>query len=253
MTVERLRSFFFWSPVSFSRSASEICHAISCCTVRRSLRALAELFSPELGLGVGVHELGLDVQHVSLLHDAPGQDRPRVQRESDGRRIGLQPLVAEHEAARNHPKSRELRETVDDAFGDPVGDVFDLRIRAGVDERQHGERLSSCPGSRRRPGARHSRQQAVQRDGQVVSRFETALAIALDRPRHDGPKLRRREGIERSELSARCRASGFAMISCGVAPANRRRPVSISYNTQPVAKISLRPSTRSPRTCSGDM
>ena len=62
---------------------------------------LPELLAPELRLGRRVDELRLDVQDVALLHDAPGQDRPRVQRQADGRRIRLQPLVAEHQAARH--------------------------------------------------------------------------------------------------------------------------------------------------------
>ena len=44
-----------------------------------------------------------------------------------------------------------------------------------------------------------------------------------------------------------------AIVSAAVARANGRRPLTISYNTHPKEKRSLRSSAASPRTCSGDM
>lgn len=47
--------------------------------------------------------------------------------------------------------------------------------------------------------------------------------------------------------------SSPAITSCGVAPPKSCRPAIISNRMQPAAKRSLRPSTRPPVTCSGDM
>ncbi len=44
-----------------------------------------------------------------------------------------------------------------------------------------------------------------------------------------------------------------ASVSAAVSPLNARRPASISYSMHPRAKMSLRGSADSPRTCSGDM
>ena len=44
-----------------------------------------------------------------------------------------------------------------------------------------------------------------------------------------------------------------AKVSEGVSPANDVWPVSISYNTQPKAQMSVRLSTACPRDCSGLM
>ena len=43
------------------------------------------------------------------------------------------------------------------------------------------------------------------------------------------------------------------MVSTAESPPNARLPESISYSTAPKAKMSVRKSAASPRTCSGDM
>ena len=56
-----------------------------------------------------------------------------------------------------------------------------------------------------------------------------------------------------SWLQSGSRSMIAATVSVTVSPGNARRPVSISYSTQPNAQMSVRLSTALPRACSGDM
>ena len=72
--------------------------------------------------------------------------------------------------------------------------------------------------------------------------------------RHRVSSRRRLDGVDGgSAFQSGSRSRIFAIVSEVVAPGNARRPVSISYKTQPNAQISVRASTACPRACSGLM
>src|SRR5439155_7616471 len=78
---------------------------------------------------------------IAQLHDSPQQDRADTQLPPHLLRIRLMAFVAEDSAPRHHTQSGELRQVVDDAFGDPVREIFSFRVGAGVDEGQHRQRV----------------------------------------------------------------------------------------------------------------
>ena len=77
-----------------------------------------------------------------MLH-APGEHGPNAQLPTDCLRIHLASLVAKHRAPRHHAQLRQRREVVDQAFGEPVRQIFEILILAGIDERQHRERIDA--------------------------------------------------------------------------------------------------------------
>ena len=164
-------------------------------------RVLAELLAPELRFAGRVDELGLDVQDVGMLRDPARQDRADVQRRADRRRVGLQAAVAEHEAARNDADGAELRQAVDDALGDAVGQVVELRT-GGVDERQHRERLAARP-----RGAGHTHrgagEQRAKRPAHVLRRREPPAGIALHGAGDHRAQLLRGQRVEAREIRRR--------------------------------------------------
>jgi hypothetical protein len=168
--------------------------------VRQLAEPRPELFSPELRFGRGVDELGLNRQVVALLADAPGQNRACVQRHANRRRIGLHSLIPEHEAARHDAKPAQLRDAVDDALGNAVGQEFDGGVGTLVHERQDPEGLA--PRSGLAPGAdrRRSAEQRAQRHRQIASRVETFRWCALDRARHDCAQCLRCNRVEIGEF-----------------------------------------------------
>ena len=126
-TVGRLRSFFFCVAESLSRSASEICQAISSCTAITSATCCRKR-SPH-----SCASFAVSTSSAWMSRNSPcWTTRPvRIVRAFSARPIvagsDLQALVAEHQAARDDAQAGQLREAVDDALGDAVGEVFDLR------------------------------------------------------------------------------------------------------------------------------
>ena len=136
-----------------------------------------------------------------MLRDPAGQDGADVQRRADRRRVGLEAAVAEHEAARNDADGAELRQAVDDALGDAVGQVVELRA-GGVDERQHGERLAARP---RRAGHAHrgTGEQRAKRPAHVLRRREPPPGIALHGACDHRAQLLRGQRVEAREIRRR--------------------------------------------------
>ena len=48
----------------------------------------------------------------------------------------------EHGGSRHDAQLTQLRQAVDDAFGDPVAEVLDIRIACRIDEGQNGYRVN---------------------------------------------------------------------------------------------------------------
>ena len=96
----------------------------------------------------------------------------------------------------------------------------------------NGSTASDFPRGRARlPAAARDRpgQQRAQRHGQILRATRNG---APDRARRSAPtmapQLLRRQRIEGADRSGGLSCSSFAMTSCGVAPVNSRRPLSIS-------------------------
>ena len=143
----------------------------------------------------------LDVQPIALLQHAAGEDRPRVEREADGRRIDHDAFVAEGQAARDHPQPGQLRQAVDDAFRDAVGEVFNLLIGAGVRQREHREGLAAfpcCATAAQQPGG--SGAQRAQGHREVARGLEPPRRMAVDGAGDDRGELRRRRRIEPGDV-----------------------------------------------------
>lgn len=93
-----------------------------------------------------------------------------------------------------------MREAVDDAFGNAVGQVLNLRFGARVHERQHGERFPAGPRTLAGGPGNRTCQQRAQRHGQVRRGFKAPCRVALHAARDDGPQLFWRERIEGAQI-----------------------------------------------------
>ncbi len=107
---------------------------------------LVVLPAPQLRAVGDVHQLGFDHEPIAARLHAAGDDRLDVQIAADLLRVDVLALVAEHDAARAHAQRRQLREAVDQAFGDAVRQVLRVARRADTDEWQHRHRVDRLRG-----------------------------------------------------------------------------------------------------------
>ena len=98
-----------------------------------------ELRSPDPRSVARIRQLDRDAEMVRDLDDAAGQHRFDAELAANLLGIGVASLVAVHGSACHHPQLRNLRQVVDETFGQPVTQILQLFVTTGVDERQHRE------------------------------------------------------------------------------------------------------------------
>ena len=90
-----------------------------------------------MAAGCAVDELGIDAHAVARLAHAALQRIAHGECRAHFGHRDRAALVGEGRVARDHEKTRDLREVGDDVFGHAVHEIFLLGIRAHVVERQH--------------------------------------------------------------------------------------------------------------------
>src|SRR5215475_863118 len=83
------------------------------------------------------HQLCRDAQTVVSSSHTALENGAHLELFSDNAQVDILTLEGESRAARDNVKSLNLSERVDDLFSDSIGEVFILRVRAHVGERQY--------------------------------------------------------------------------------------------------------------------
>src|SRR2546426_10822823 len=122
-----------------------------------------------------IYQFCPDDQIISHLADSACEYCLHVQNMPDFLRINLLTFVAEDGAARYHSQLWQLRKGVDDAFSDPIAEIFHIRIITGVRKRQDGKRSD---GFARLPPVRLSLSSARFRSAARLVRSLTSLLLA---------------------------------------------------------------------------
>src|ERR1700746_1605297 len=111
---------------------------------RENVRHLAVIaLGPEAVAAADVHELSADPQPVARPPHAPLEHGRHLELRPD---LGeIDPLSAERErrGPRRDAQAGQLREGVDDLFGDALAEILEVGVAAQVRERQYGYRLAS--------------------------------------------------------------------------------------------------------------
>ena len=104
------------------------------------------LIAPQLRSVRHVHKVRVNRNHVAALRNLAHQQRIHIQLFAYLLCIDLVPLVAEHRAAGHYLQLRHPRQAADHSVSHSIRNIFDIRIRAAVDERQHrdGANLSAA-------------------------------------------------------------------------------------------------------------
>ena len=233
---------------------------MSCWTASRSLM-LRFMSAPNLAVVAGIHQLNADREALAALRHPAGHDGADAEPTGRLRDVSFLALEPKDGIARFHLHLRQLREVVDEAFGDAVAQVFRVRIAAGVDERQHGERIDRLGrGAQKeeresRPSDRRCRRHcglspaghapdrlepvavAIARQALEVARSSAALWYRVSRS-FSVALLMMRTSSSGSRGFSRSARSGarFRMASntrAGVSPQNARRPVAICTSWRP--------------------
>src|SRR5581483_11536767 len=121
----------------------------------KNVRRLAAVaLAPQAGPVRRVYQLCPDDEIVARLKHPPGEYRAHPEMSPDIAGVNLPALVAGHRTPGHDPQLRQARERVDDAFGDPVAEVFHGRVGGGAGQRQNGERIDylRLPAGRDRSG-----------------------------------------------------------------------------------------------------
>ena len=100
---------------------------------------------PELPAGGDVHEPGCDSQPRQLALERTREDRLHAELAAGCLRITLRPLEVEDDSQRSDTKRAQLRDLLDQAFGDAVTQVLEVLVTGGVHQRQHRQRANSRP------------------------------------------------------------------------------------------------------------
>src|SRR5215472_16329654 len=87
------------------------------------------------------HQLCRDAQTVVSSSYTALENGAHLELFSDNAQVDIFTLEGESGASRDNVKSLNLSQRVDDLLSDPVGEVFVLRIRAHVGERQYHDRI----------------------------------------------------------------------------------------------------------------
>ncbi len=242
--VCRFRSLVFCAPVSFSRSASEICQAISSCTVTRSLTRCRNC-SPH-----SCDSVDASTSSAWMFSMSPCCTiRPvRIVRALSASPTvagsACRPLYLNTRLRGTIASTGQLREAVDDALGDAVGQVLERRVDARVEERQHRERLAS----RARPAQldengrgrrRRARLERVQRERRNRGRTRTAQPdlwlTARDTIARSSSGARGSNTLEIRRLSCRQTGDHFVRSSAAEQPAPGQHLVEHAAEREDVA------------------
>ena len=97
-------------------------------------------FRPQMGAILGGDQLCGDPHAAPRSPDAPFEDVGHVESTSDPPDVFVFALERKRRCARDHFQSRDMREHVDDFFGESVAEILVIRIAAHVCEGQHGDR-----------------------------------------------------------------------------------------------------------------
>ncbi len=114
-----------------------------------------------------IDELGLYIQAFLALHDTPCEHRPHAELATRGARIDVVTAISKRRAPRHHLELRKLGKAVDEALGNPVGEVVHFTIVPGVLEGQHcqgADRPVRRRGTKRQNGDRDRNQNCRRRD-----------------------------------------------------------------------------------------
>jgi hypothetical protein len=160
-------------------------------------------FRPQVAVLHRVDQLRGDAHPVARFAHAALEDVVHIQLARDHRRAQLAALVGEGRGARGDANVLHLHQHVEQLFGDAVGEVLVLGVRAHVDERQHRNRFGAT-GSRggnlpRSPGP-------SMQSGDEARRVSRLRAAGTSRPR-----CRHRPGPPAARRRTRC--------ACQAAPA----------------------------------
>ena len=141
---------------------------------------------PEVLIRPRIDELGDDPHSISDAPYAPLEHRRHRELRRDLPKALLPLLERHHRGTRDHVEGAHLRELGDDVLGDSVGEVLVLRVRAEVEERQHG----NGPWHGVRWGGRRERLHERPRRRESVSRVsgERLHERVLDGGRDRGPQ-----------------------------------------------------------------
>ena len=100
------------------------------------------LFAPQARAVARVGDFDADEQLVADFLYAPAHHGAHFQFLACLHRIDDTPLISEHRAARHHAQVGQTRKIVNEAFGQAVGQITQLRIVDVVGERQHRDRIN---------------------------------------------------------------------------------------------------------------
>ena len=89
-----------------------------------------------------IDQIGLHADLVAVLRNASHQHRSDLKLFPDFLRVILIALEAEDAASRHHFEIGQLRQRADQALGQAVAQIFIVRIRRRIHERQHRERVN---------------------------------------------------------------------------------------------------------------
>ena len=118
-----------------------------------------ELVAPKFGAVGHVDQIGLDRQSVSALRDPAHQHGVNVEFLADFLGIDVASLVAENRAAGHHPQFRDAGKAADNSFGNAVGEILDVGVRAHVHERQNGDGMNVARSAAQQPVTQAVRKQ----------------------------------------------------------------------------------------------
>jgi AraC-like DNA-binding protein len=136
-----------------------------------------EPLGPEMRVGLGIDQLGVDAKLVAGPADAAFQDVAHTQLAADLLCIDSLVPIGERGIARDHEHVREPREIGRQILGHPVGEILLLRIVAEIGERQHDDRQPRCAGGL---GDRRSgRREIWVRDGAMWSSAGISAGVDL--------------------------------------------------------------------------
>ena len=101
-----------------------------------------ELVTPKFSAIGHVHQIGLDQKSISALRDPAHKHRVHVEFLTDFLGVDFAPFVAEDRTAGHHAQFRDAGKAADNSFGNTVGQIFDVGVRAHIDERQDGDGMN---------------------------------------------------------------------------------------------------------------
>src|SRR5258705_12702644 len=102
-------------------------------------KSLVVVRAPEVTVVAHIYQLCADDQVISALSYFACEHCTHPKRATDLLRIRQAAFVVKDRVARHHSQRRQLREVVDQAVSDAVGEVLSIWVRAYIDEGQNRE------------------------------------------------------------------------------------------------------------------